>query len=1009
MNQGLANILDFVHHGHLDPPRLWELIGWAWDPSRPGARLRVDLAVDGQPLRRVTASGFRPDLLDAGIGDGRHAFSLELPRRVFDGLEHTLSATVIEGEHLGASPMRFQSRYAGDIREVTAATVRGFLRDDARPDLPAGALVAEVHADGRFLGWARTVSADGEFEIRTVDGFDVTRVAYFELFAKGCSQPIARFGKQPLLRNPFRRWFTGAPEPAAREIRIKNYSWVCPRGDYIDETGHYCGEPSNIAACERCFRMLGPRPGWGGLLHRYGSVAELRADSRRILGKAAVVELPSREALERIARYIPEVRTKARVADPETSLEKLAPIVLPGRPERPVARPVWTVCPAGRPPETVTVAARAGKCEVKAPADPTVDIIVPVYRGVEETLQSLRSVLASRNPATPFELIAILDNPGDADMQRALEAQQASTPFTLLRNERNLGFVRTVNRGMALHPDRDVLLLNSDTEVSSDDWLDRLRAAAYAEPHTGTATPFSNNATICSYPRFSRDNPLPAGHTVETLDALCRRLLAGRTVEIPVAVGFCMYIRRDCLAQTGEFDAETFGLGYGEENDFCMRAARFGWTHVLAAAVFVRHLGGLSFQGNTSKLIRENSEKLNAKHPEYPALVDSFLRRDPIRPLRRELDWARLEPPGCPIHCFATNTLPGGTERHVQQRAAEFRRAHPDGKVAILRYSSTNVSLEIDGVDPPGYPNLAFDLPAEREALRQMLVDRLGVERIHIHQIVDAPLSIFQLGIPYDITVHDYGWICPQVTLQAGNWRYCGEPADIADCEWCYSKLGPHKDWGSLVDRSSSVAEMRRQNAELLEHAGTVWFPSADGRDRILRYAPGISNAVADPPQALRAKPVRRWRRTNSRERVRAAYLGSLGYAKGFHVLYGLALDALKRDLPLDFHIIGGTANSEPLLDLGVRIHGPYEEDEAGELLAAVEPHLALFPGHLPESFSYTLTVAFEQGVWPVAYDLGAIAERIREAGFGSLMPLDATEAEINDLLLREATPSPAG
>jgi hypothetical protein len=80
-----------------------------------------------------------------------------------------------------------------------------------------------------------------------------------------------------------------------------------------------------------------------------------------------------------------------------------------------------------------------------------------------------------------------------------LDELEAGGQIALERNERNLGFVRSVNRGMALHPDRDVVLLNSDTEVAND-WLDRLQRSALSQPDIGTVTPFSNNATICSYP-----------------------------------------------------------------------------------------------------------------------------------------------------------------------------------------------------------------------------------------------------------------------------------------------------------------------------------------------------------------------------------------------------------------------------------------------------------------------------------------------------------------------------
>ncbi len=171
---------------------------------------------------------------------------------------------------------------------------------------------------------------------------------------------------------------------------------------------------------------------------------------------------------------------------------------------------------------------------------------------------------------------------------------------TLLENAANLGFVATVNRGMALHPERDVVLLNSDTVVAND-WLDRLRECAWREPATASVTPFSNNATICSYPGFCADNALPQGMSVAELDALFRDTNRGASVAIPTAVGFCMYIRRDCLEQVGLFDVALFGRGYGEENEFCLRAARRGWQHLLCADVFVYHAGGVSFADTQSE------------------------------------------------------------------------------------------------------------------------------------------------------------------------------------------------------------------------------------------------------------------------------------------------------------------------------------------------------------------------------------------------------------------------
>src|SRR4030095_3392247 len=133
--------------------------------------------------------------------------------------------------------------------------------------------------------------------------------------------------------------------------------------------------------------------------------------------------------------------------------------------------------------------------------------------------------------------------------------------ITLLRNAENLGFVRTVNRGMSLHPERDVVLLNSDTEVAND-WLARFRAAAYPAADIATVTPLSNNATICSYPFEGWTGGMPGKLGLAVLDALFAKANRGARVDIPTAVGFCMYIRRDALERVGLFDAEAFPRGY---------------------------------------------------------------------------------------------------------------------------------------------------------------------------------------------------------------------------------------------------------------------------------------------------------------------------------------------------------------------------------------------------------------------------------------------------------------
>jgi GT2 family glycosyltransferase len=268
-----------------------------------------------------------------------------------------------------------------------------------------------------------------------------------------------------------------------------------------------------------------------------------------------------------------------------------------------------------------------------------IDIVIPVYGGARETRRCIESVLATAS-AGSAEIVVVNDASPEAALVAYVQQLAADHRITLLANERNLGFVQSVNRGMALHDDRDVVLLNSDTEVAND-WLERLRAAAHRADDIATATPFSNNATICTYPFEGWGGPVPGTLGLAELDRLFARTNTALALDIPTAVGFCMYIRRQPLRALGAFDAGRFGRGYGEENDFCMRALKAGWRHVLAADVFVFHEGAVSFSGSRFELMRTATEALVAAHPDYPGRVHEFIVADPAAPLRAAVDLAR--------------------------------------------------------------------------------------------------------------------------------------------------------------------------------------------------------------------------------------------------------------------------------------------------------------------------------------------------------------------------------
>ena len=270
-----------------------------------------------------------------------------------------------------------------------------------------------------------------------------------------------------------------------------------------------------------------------------------------------------------------------------------------------------------------------------------IDVIVPVYAGEEQTRRCLASLREARCEAA-FEIVVVDDCSPEPPLSAWLDEQAAAGHITLLRHERNRGFVAAVNAGMAQHSGRDVVLLNSDTEVAND-WLDRIVACAASAADIGTVTPFSNNASVCSYPYEGWGGEVPGTLGLAGLDRLFADTLAGRVVDLPTAIGFCMFIRRACLDVVGGFDEAAFGRGYGEENDFSLRAAKAGWRNVLAADVFVYHRGAVSFGEGRFALMREAERTLLGRHPDYNRRVGAFIAADPLAPMRDAIDRARTD------------------------------------------------------------------------------------------------------------------------------------------------------------------------------------------------------------------------------------------------------------------------------------------------------------------------------------------------------------------------------
>ncbi|HUD41133.1 MAG TPA: glycosyltransferase [Dokdonella sp.] len=264
---------------------------------------------------------------------------------------------------------------------------------------------------------------------------------------------------------------------------------------------------------------------------------------------------------------------------------------------------------------------------------PQVAIVVPVYDAPDEVARCLASVL--RHTTGRARLIVIDDASPDPRIAPLLDRYAGLPGVEVLRNAANRGFTATANRGIEAAGTADVVLLNADTEVGPH-WLTGLRRAVASSRDIASATAVSDNAGAFSVPELECENALPAAWSFDdTARALWQH--AGLAYPmLPTGNGFCLYLRRAALDAVGMFDAEAFAQGYGEENDWCQRAAAAGWRHAIAGTVLVRHARSRSF-GHARRIALgvAGMAVLRARWPRYEADVGASL----YSYERRVLDW----------------------------------------------------------------------------------------------------------------------------------------------------------------------------------------------------------------------------------------------------------------------------------------------------------------------------------------------------------------------------------
>ncbi|EFW81945.1 Glycosyl transferase family protein [Pseudomonas savastanoi pv. glycinea] len=375
-----------------------------------------------------------------------------------------------------------------------------------------------------------------------------------------------------------------------------------------------------------------------------------------------------------------------------------------------------------------------------------VDVLIPVYDGLSETLECINSALEARKlNRTPHRLVVIEDATPVPALRKALKVLAGKGKITLVQNPINLGFIRSMNRAMALSPRQDVVWLNADTRVHGD-WLDRLRNVAYSDEAIASVTPFTNNGELMSFPESRFSHPMPSAPEQARLDDLAR-LTDSPAMEIETGCGFCLYLKREALNSVGYLDEVELLRGYGEETDWCLRARGLGWSHVGAPNVFVAHQGGISFGAEKALRVAHNNAILKRRYPDASSRYDNFCLRDPIRPARQALQRARV------AQLAEQLSTPQLKQLHIGNRIA------PQAPFSLTwRNKGQHAQATLHASVLPLAFSLDYQLPADNQQLLEDLRS-LPVDELIYQNLANCPVELYalaaQLEKPYRIICRD--------------------------------------------------------------------------------------------------------------------------------------------------------------------------------------------------------------------------------------------------------------
>jgi glycosyltransferase involved in cell wall biosynthesis/2-polyprenyl-3-methyl-5-hydroxy-6-metoxy-1,4-benzoquinol methylase len=605
----------------------------------------------------------------------------------------------------------------------------------------------------------------------------------------------------------------------------------------------------------------------------------------------------------------------------------------------------------------------------------TIDIIIPVYNGLEYFDALFSSIEKTR---MSYRLIIVDDNSPDARVRAYLDSYAAGhKEVILLRNEENMGFLPSVNRAFSM-AEHHVALVNTDVEVP-EEWLERLMLPILTKEKVASSTPFTTCGTICSFPDFCEDNEIFEGMKLWQIDEVFAKI-APRYPVMPTGIGFCMGMNIHALREVGLLDAETFGKGYGEENDWCQRAIKAGYENVQVDNLFVYHKHGGSFTSEEKqRLLDKNLASLALKHPDYNRDTAEYCRRDPSRTVRLYA-MMKLLNQNFDVRTFAAfdHNLGGGATEYLEEK-----------KKAVLKEGNRFLTIRYDIYNSRYYLIYEYkkyylefyekELDAVLEQIQR--IDEIWINELVTYQdfyhVLERIARLKQEhGAHLKMLLHDFFSLCPAVNLMDDEGKYCG-----AACEKRCNSCIPHNRSNACLEYVSGSMWRNKWKEFLLCCDEILAF--SDNTAKLFKKAyPDVYHLRVIPHKPHFLLPLDKKAKTT--ETFNIGLLGVLCYKKGLEVVKKMVEHIEKNHLDIRLKLIG--VSDEEIDSPVFSYTGRYARQELPFLTLQEDIDMYLIPSIWPETFSYTSSEIMSMNVPLAVFPVGAPVERVKHYEKGLIL-----------------------